>query len=284
MAPSSPVAPDHDGAAVSAASSIVGRTVIVTGGSRGLGRAMVLGLARAGARVAIVARSSSAPLDHTLALLDSLGDRSQVITALGDLRDPSACERIAAGVAAAFGTVEVLVNNAAVPNVGPGAPFWRASVDEWRRISHTNADAVFLMTRAVAPMMIAQGFGKLINVSTNHRTMVRKHTSPYGPSKAFVEACSRIWAQELAGTGVTLNVLLPGGAVDTVADVTGVATPGGNFLPASVMVPPLLWLVSDESNAHSGERFVARLWDESLPLETRIERARQCGADEPRIM
>src|SRR5215467_2463939 len=284
MAPSSPVGSHQDVAAASAAPSIVGRTVIVTGGSRGLGRAMVLGLARAGARVAIVARGSSGPLDHTLAQLDSLGARSQVITALGDLRDPSTCERIAADAADAFGKVDVLVNNAAVPNFGPGAPFWHMDVEEWRRISHTNTDAVFLMTRAIAPMMIAQAFGKIINVSTNHRTMVRKHASPYGPSKAFVEACSRVWAQELAGTGVTLNVLLPGGAVDTVADVTGVATPGRNFLPASVMVPPLLWLVSDQSNAHSGERFVASLWDESLPLKARIERARQCGADEPRIM
>jgi len=284
MAQTSPTATHQGGAAASAAPSIVGLTVIVTGGSRGLGRAMVLGLARAGARVAIVARGSSGPLDHTLAQLDSLGARSQVITALGDLRDSSTCERIAADVADAFGKVDVLVNNAAVPNFGPGAPFWHMDVEEWRRISHTNTDAVFLMTRAIAPMMIAQAFGKIINVSTNHRTMVRKHASPYGPSKAFAEACSRIWAQELAGTGVTLNVLLPGGAVDTVADVTGVATPGRNFLPASVMVPPLLWLVSDQSNAHSGERFVASLWDESLPLKARIETARQSGADEPRIM
>src|SRR5262249_58418890 len=134
------------------------------------------------------------------------------------------------------GRVGVPVSSAGVPKFGPGAPFPHMGVEEWRRISHTNPDAVFLMTRAIAPIMIAQGFGKIINVSTNHRTMVRKHASPYGPSKAFAEACSRIWAQELAGTGVTLNVLLPGGAVDTVADVTGVATPGRNFLPASVMV------------------------------------------------
>src|SRR5262249_61479740 len=90
MAPSSPVAPDHDGAAVSVASSIVGRTVIVTGGSRGLGRAMVLGLARAGARVAIVARSSSGPLDPPPAVLDSLRARAPGITPLGDLPGPSA--------------------------------------------------------------------------------------------------------------------------------------------------------------------------------------------------
>ena len=113
--------------------------------------------------------------------------------------------------------------------------------------------------------------------------MVRKNFSPYGPSKAFLEAASRIWAQDLAGTGVTVNVLLPGGAVDTAADVTGVPTPGRTFQPASVMVPPILWLASDESNAHTGERFVASRWDESLPLAERIAAARderrRCAAD-----
>jgi 3-oxoacyl-[acyl-carrier protein] reductase len=259
-------------------------SILITGGSRGLGRAMVLGLARAGARVAIVASGPSAQLDETFSQLDALGARSQAISALGDVRDASSCERIVAEVLAAFGTIDVLVNNAGVPNVGPGAPFWRVDVDEWRRIAHTNTDGPFMMARAVAPGMIERGFGKIINISANTRTMVRKHLSPYGPSKAFLEACSRIWAQDLAGTGVTLNVLLPGGVVDTAADVTGIAAQGRNFLRASVMVPPLLWLVSDESDAHSGERFNAALWDETLPLAARIERAREGGAELPTIM
>jgi 3-oxoacyl-[acyl-carrier protein] reductase len=245
---------------------------------------MVLGLARAGARVAIVARGPSAQLDETLAQLDALGLRAQVASALGDLRDAFHCERIAAEVSAAFGTIEVLVNNAGVPPVGPGAPFWEVSVEEWQRTAHTNTDGVFLMTRCVIPLMLARGFGKIINVSSNVRTMVRKHTSPYGPSKAFMEACSRIWAQDLAGTGVSLNVLLPGGVVDTAADVTGVAAQGRTFLPATVMVPPLLWLVSDESNAHNGERFSANLWDDGQPLAARIEAARQSSAELPHIM
>ena len=245
---------------------------------------MVLGLVRAGARVAIVAQGKSAPLDETLAQVEALGARSQVVSALGDLRDPASCERIAADVLAAFGRIDVLVNNAGVPNVGPGAPFWQVSADQWRRISHTNTDGVFFITRAVAPVMIAQKFGKIVNISTSDRTMVRRNFSPYGPSKAFVEACSRVWAQDLSDTGVTLNVLLPGGVVDTAADVTGIATQGRTFLPASVMVPPLLWLASDASNAHTGERFVASRWDESLPLAARIEAARESGADAPRIM
>jgi NAD(P)-dependent dehydrogenase (short-subunit alcohol dehydrogenase family) len=264
--------------------SLSGRCVIVTGGSRGLGRAMVLGLAQAGARVAIVARGESKPLDETLAQVQALGARARVVSALGDLSSPADCERIAADVLAAFGRIDVLVNNAGVPNVGPGAPFWEIDVGSWQRMSRTNTDGVFFITRAVAPLMIAQKFGRIVNVSTGAGTMVRKHFSPYGPSKAFLEAASRIWAEDLAGSGVAVNVLLPGGAVDTAADVTGVPTPGRTFQPASVMVPPILWLASDESNGHTGERFVASRWDERKPLAQRIEAARDSGAETPRIM
>jgi NAD(P)-dependent dehydrogenase (short-subunit alcohol dehydrogenase family) len=269
---------------MSAYPSIVGRTVIVTGGSRGLGRAMALGLVRAGARVAIVGRGPSPQLNETLRQAASITADPQVVTALGDLRKPSDCERILSEVLAAFGKVEVLVNNAGIPNIGPGAPFWSIGVDEWLRISHTNIDALFLITRCVVPSMIAQGFGKIINISTNDFMMVRKHMSPYGPSKAFVEACSRIWAQDLSGTGVTVNVLLPGGPVDTAADVTGVVTEGPTFVPASAIVAPLLWLVSDESNAHSSERFMATLWKEGMPLKARTMEMRQIGFDLPRIV
>jgi len=269
---------------MSAYPSLTGRAVVVTGGSRGLGRAMVLGLLQAGARVAIVARGDSKPLAETLRQVDALGARPRVISALGDLANPFACEKIASEVLAAFGRIDVLINNAGVPNVGPGAPFWQIDIDYWQRMSRTNTDGVFFITRAIAPVMIAQKFGKIVNVSTGAGTMVRKHFSPYGPSKAFLEAASRIWAQDLSSTGVTVNVLLPGGAVDTAADVTGVATAGRTFQPASVMVPPILWLASDESNAHNGERFVASRWNESLPLAERIAAARDSGADAPMIM
>ena len=113
--------------------------------------------------------------------------------------------------------------------------------------------------------------------------MVRKRFSPYGPSKAFLEAATRSWAQELEGTGVTANVLLPGGAVDTAADV-GRPTPGRPFLPASVMVPPMLWLASDASDGYSGLRFNAKLWNESLPIAQRLLTANQAAGGEPQIL
>jgi NAD(P)-dependent dehydrogenase (short-subunit alcohol dehydrogenase family) len=263
--------------------SLEGRRVVVTGGSRGLGRAMTLALMGAGAHVAIVATGDSAPLRETLAQAVSLNGEQPLI-AFGDLRSPRDCQRMAGELIAGLGRVDALVNNAGVPNVGPGAPFWKIDAEYWLRMSHSNTDGVFLLTKELAPQMLERGFGRIINISTGDRTMVRKNLAPYGPSKAFVEAASRIFAQDVDGTGVTVNVLLPGGAVDTIADVTGAPTPGKTFLAPNVMNDPLLWLVSDLSNGHNGERFIGSLWDENLPLPERVAKARQSGADAPSIM
>jgi 3-oxoacyl-[acyl-carrier protein] reductase len=210
--------------------------------------------------------------------------RSRFATAFGDLREPEACEHIVAQALSAFGKVDALVNNAAIPNQGEGSPFWEMDPTDWRRVAHTNSDPAFFMSRCVAPLMIRRGAGKLVNISTSGRTMARARYTPYGPSKAFLEACSRAWAAELAGSGVTVNVLLPGGGVDTAADVTGIATQGRSFLPASVMAAPVLWLVSTASDGVTGRRFVASRWDESLPLRERIETAAEDGSPEPRIL
>lgn len=263
--------------------SLEGRCVVVTGGSRGLGRAMTLALMRAGARTAIVATADSAPLRETLAQAQVAFGQAPFVT-LGDLRSPDDCARMARELVGGLGRVDALVNNAGVPNVGPGAPFWKIDADYWLRMAHSNMDGVFFLTKELVPAMIERGFGRIVNLSTGDRTMVRKNLAPYGPTKAFVEAASRIFAQDLEGTGVTVNVLLPGGAVDTIADVTGQATKGKAFLSAEVMNDALLWLLSDLSNDHTGERFVGNLWDEALPLQERISRARQCGADAPAIM
>lgn len=263
--------------------SIRGRRVAITGGSRGLGRAMAIAFAQAGACVGIVARTGGAPLSRTLELLAH--PLQPPVVCLGDLRDADDCRRMRRELNDGLGgAVEVLINNAGVPNVGAGKPFWQVSADEWTNISHTNTDSIFFLTREVAPDMVAAGFGRIVNISTGSATMVRKNFAPYGPSKAFVEAASRIFAEDLKGTGVTANVLLPGGPVDTVADVTGLPTPNRSFVSAEVMSAPALWLASDLSRDHSGERFVANLWDESLPLTERIAKARQCGAEAPTIM
>ncbi len=263
---------------------LAGRHIILTGGSRGLGRTMTLALAQAGACVAAVASRQSSQLDETLVSARALGAGDRVVAVIGDVRQWGDCQRIHNEAIAAFGPVEVLVNNAAMGTAGSGGPFWCANVDEWQGIVHTNVDGIFLMTRSVAPTMVARGFGKIVNISTRGATITRKHYSPYGPSKAFLDAATRIWAQDLIGTGVTANVLLPGGAVDT-ANTARLATFDGRpFLPASIMAPPMIWLASDHSNGHTGLRVNAKLWDESLPIGRRAAAANEAIGAEAHIM
>jgi len=123
--------------------------------------------------------------------------------------------------------------------------------------------------------MLQQRWGRIINISMNHQTMCRAGFSPYGPSKAALESETIIWAQDLAGTGVTVNALLPGGATDTGMIPDGIAPEArSRLLDPAIMVPPLLWLASPAADQVTGDRFVATLWDSSLPPEQASERAR----------
>jgi len=117
------------------------------------------------------------------------------------------------------------------------------------------------MTRAAVPVMLEQGWGRVLNVSMNHATMRRRGFSPYGPSKAALESETVIWAQDLEGTGVTVNALLPGGPTLTGMIPDGVsAEVRHRLLPPEVMVPPLLWLASPAADGVTGRRFNASAW------------------------
>ena len=254
--------------------SLRDRVVLVTGGSRGLGREMALELVAQGARVAITGSRASAALDETAALAQSVAGPGRLLPLVADVTDEAACAAAVQAVLAHWGGLQVLVNNAGLGmrvvsetfNTVP-VPFWQIAPDQWRSIVDTNINGAFLMARACVPHMVAQGFGKLVNVSTSDPTMVRKGYAPYGPSKAALEAASRVWAQDLQGTGVTVNVYLPGGAADTDLLPPSANKRGadGNLLPADIMRRGIGWLCSDASNGHTGQRYIARLWDAGLP-------------------
>ena len=116
--------------------------------------------------------------------------------------------------------------------------------------------------------------------------MVRRGYSPYGPSKAALEAASRIWAQDLEGTGVTVNAYLPGGASDTdlIPGGEGRAGADGNLLPASIMRRGIVWLCGPGSDGITGARYTARAWDEALPPEEAAAGARSPHAAVPAIL
>ncbi len=262
--------------------ALAGKTAILTGGGRGLGRAMSLGLARVGVNVVITAARTLSELKAVAAEAVDARHPGKVRAVQADVTKEADCRRVVTQAIHEFGTVDILVNNA-----GRGmrlvserfldipTKFWQTDPTVWRMIIDTNVNGPFLMAREAVPQMVRQRRGRIVNISINHQTMRRSGFSPYGPSKAALESATSIWAQDLAGTGVTVNSLLPGGATATgmVPESVGAET-RQRLLDPAVMVPPLLWLLSPAADGVTGERFVANRWDPSLPPEQAAARAR----------
>ncbi|MCC7046848.1 MAG: SDR family oxidoreductase [Alphaproteobacteria bacterium] len=259
--------------------SLKGRVVLMTGGSRGLGRDMALALAAAGSKLAITGRSDSQSLKDAVAEIAAQSGRGSVLGLVADVRSMAECTRAVTRAIEHFGRVDVLVNNAGMGMRGISESymeipprFYDADPAVWDEIIATNVNGMFYMARIAVPPMVARGFGKVINISTSTGVLTRKGLSPYGPSKAAMESLSRIWAVDLEGTGVDVNVFLPGAATDT--DILPESRRrAGNMLPVSVMRPGILWLCADESNGMTGGRYVARLWDPKLPPAEAASRA-----------
>ena len=152
-----------------------------------------------------------------------------------------------------------------------GTSFWDIAPETWSRIVAVNSSGPFYMARAAVGHMLAQGWGRIIGVTTSVDSMYRAGLCPYGPSKAIHEALVALMAQELEGTGVTANVLVPGGTTDTNLIPQDVAYDRESLIRPEVMQAPVVWLASEESDGTSGMRFLARLWDESLPIGQRLE-------------
>ncbi len=265
------------------------RAAIVTGGLRGLGEAMSLGLAGAGYAVLAVGHIEA---DVAAMTARSAGLPGRLVPHVADLRDPAACDAVVALALQTFGRVDILLNNA-------GLTFTTTAPDRFRRttiqrfyectdavvqsVMDTNFMAADQMARRIAPLLVAQGWGRIVNVTTKLDTMNRPGSSPYGASKAALEMATEIWAKDLAGTGVTVNIVNPGAGASTpgMAQEARDASREGRMprlLDPEAMVPPLLWTVSDAADAVNGFRFDAHVWDPSLdPTEAARRCARPAG-------
>ncbi len=273
--------------------SLRDRVIVVTGGGRGLGLEMALALVEAGARVMATSAREAGELADTVTQAEAIAGPDRLFAVQADVRDYGDCLRVLERTLERFGAVHCLVNNAGRgmklihPDYVEERPkFWEAPLDGWREIVDTNINGVFNMARAFTPHFIDQGFGKIVNVSTSDVTIVRVGYSPYGPSKAMLEAMSRVWAQDLEGTGVTVNVFLPGGATDTaiLPDMQQKRGADGGLLRPEIMRAPILWLCSDRSNGHTAERYIARLWDDGLPPDEAAAGARDRHHEKPGIL
>jgi NAD(P)-dependent dehydrogenase (short-subunit alcohol dehydrogenase family) len=257
-----------------------GKVAIVTGAGRGLGRVMTLGLLAAGACVAGIELDEPV-LEETQQLAEDAGASERFLGIVADVTWNESGPKIVRACAERFSRLDILINNAGVSTGtlrGEGRPvgkLWETTPEEFRRVIEVNVIAPFLMARAALPTLIAQRWGRIINVTTSLDTMWRSFMQPYGGSKAANEAHLLAMAQELDGTGVTANVLVPGGAADTRL-VSRIAAPDrSTLISPDVMVAPLLWLCSNASDGVTGQRFVGASWDKSLPPQ---EAAQKAGA------
>jgi 3-oxoacyl-[acyl-carrier protein] reductase len=256
--------------------------VIVTGAARGMGRAMTLALASAGVRVAAVDLASSK--DAMREVLDAArkqGAHERVVPLDCDITQWRDCENAVKASVERFGGVHGLVNNAGIAvtdeELASGRArrrrFYEHDPDGWRRVVETNVVGTFQMAKAIAPALVAQGWGRIVNVTTSHSTMVMQGFSPYGPTKAAIEAASVIWAKDLAGTGVTVNVLVPGGAGDTRMVPHHESPDRSTLVQPDVMMAPIVWLMSAQSDGVSGRRFIAKDWDPALDAAVAAQKA-----------
>ena len=129
------------------------------------------------------------------------------------------------------------------------------------------------LSRAVVHEMMRRRWGRIVNVTTSLGTMIRPGSPTYGPSKAALEAFSAIMAKDLDGTGVTVNVLVPGGVTNTGMIPAEAPYAREDMIQPEIMAPPLVWLVSDAAAGVTGRRFLAVHWDASLPPEQAAEKA-----------
>jgi NAD(P)-dependent dehydrogenase (short-subunit alcohol dehydrogenase family) len=231
--------------------------VLVTGATSGLGRAMAQALSAAGARVAGAGRDA----ERAERVADEFGALGLAL----DVRDEDSVRSCVEAAYDRLGGIDMLVNNAGIGmrTVNPRFMtepqlFWRVTAAGFRDVLETKATGCFLMARAVVEPMLAQGGGRIVNVSMNAETMTRQGFVPYGPAGAALEALSRVMAADLAGSPVTVNLLLPGGATDTgmVPDDVPAHVRRGLLSP-SIMGPPIVWLASPGAAGVHDERIVA---------------------------
>ena len=254
-----------------------GKIALVTGAGSpiGLGRAMTLALVRAGARVAMLDINKDW-LERSANDMREVGGDDSVLTMLSDVSKPGNAEEAVRKTLAGLGGLHILINNAGISagNFGRGRmSFWDISPELWDKVVSVNFSGAFFMARAAVGPMMDQGWGRIIGVTTSMDTMYREGLCPYGPSKAGHEALVALMSRELEGSGVTANVLVPGGAADTNIIARDSEYDRAALIRPEVMQAPVVWLASEASDGVNGRRIIAYQWDESLPVEQRLEKA-----------
>ena len=270
-----------------------GQVAVITGAGRGIGRAIALAYAREGARMALAARSEL-ELEETVSSVSEQG--AEAIAVPTDITSHIATEGLAQRTVERFGRIDVLVNNAGIS--GPIGPLQDNDIAEWVDTINVNLTGTFLVCRAVIPVMLRQGKGRIINLSGAGAANAWSNMSAYCSSKVAVVRLTEVLAQELEGKGITVNALGPGSVHTSMWDkmTEDAAEAGADFIHelglrvtsgggASIddCAELGVWLASEESGALTG-RMISAAADDFRSLPPRIPEIMEGDAYTLRVM
>jgi NAD(P)-dependent dehydrogenase (short-subunit alcohol dehydrogenase family) len=232
-----------------------GKVALITGGSRGIGKAIAVAYARQGAGVFVCARGE-AGLNRVVDEIRSAGGKAHGRT--GDVGDPRQATAIVEAAREHFGRVDVLVNNASA--LGPRVPIAQYPIPAWEEVVRVNLTGAFLMSQEVLKLMMPQRQGAIINVSSGVGRAGRALWGAYAAAKFGVEGLTQVLADEVREFGIRVNTVNPG---PTRTEMRALAYPEEDpmTLPTPDHVVPLfVYLASDDSSAFTGQALDAREW------------------------
>jgi NAD(P)-dependent dehydrogenase (short-subunit alcohol dehydrogenase family) len=249
-----------------------GKVAIVTGAAGGFGRVLVAALLAEGAKVCAL----DVDEPGLARLRDDLSEegRRRILTMVTDIASYAACEQAVDAAIARLGGLHIVINNGAL---GLGVirrdhhvnlvGIQEISPQTWERFVAVNFSGAWNLTRAAIGHLLQQRWGRIIPVTTSFFTMLRGGFHPYGPCKAGLEAMAAGHAKEFEGSGVTVNVVVPGGPADTPMVPAESGMEREQLIAPDVMAPPIVWLCTTAADNITGNRYVAAKWDATLPPE-----------------
>jgi 2-dehydro-3-deoxy-L-rhamnonate dehydrogenase (NAD+) len=232
-----------------------GRFAVVTGGAQGFGRAMVERFVQSGAKVAIWDR------DITLAEKTAKTLDNSAVAIACDVGDPASVAKARDKTLERFSRIDILVNNAGI--AGAIAKTWETDVDDWRQVMRINLDGPFICSRAVVPLMIAQNYGRIVNIASIAGKEGNPNAAHYSASKAGVIALTKSLGKELAGYDIAVNAVTPAAARTAIFEQITQAhidfmlskIPRNRFVLVEELAAMVAWLVSQENSFTTGAVF-----------------------------
>ena len=232
-----------------------GRTAVVTGGAQGFGKAITERFVASGAKVAIWDRDT-ALAEKTAAVL---GEGVVVIGC--DVTEPDAVAKARDATVKALGRIDILINNAGI--AGANAKVWETDVDEWRKVMRVNLDGPFICSRAVVPLMVAQNYGRIVNIASIAGKEGNPNAAHYSASKAGVIALTKSLGKELAGYDIAVNAVTPAAAKTAIFDQITQEhidfmlskIPRNRFVKVEELASLVAWIASAENSFTTGAVF-----------------------------